>query len=170
MEKQMKRKEKVLDLKIEELHLKQQVFSETESDLSKEALRNFETLNKEDETKLNSTIISKISSIYHLANTELKLTLDEIFPSYKIGNNLISLTRSKNPRLLIVTPKNNEKLIKYILELIHSKHMNSTERAFVAKKLINLGISKLIECDTYAFIAMLLNIDEKTLRRDLGNA
>lgn len=165
----MRRKEK-LHLKNEEFSLKQEEYLKDQNTLSSQLIRDYEELTQDEEIKFIPAEMTKISKIYQLANTEFKLALDELFPSYKIGKFVIYLTRKDNPRVIVVNPKRNSALIQYIVALIHAKNLTSKERAFVSEDLEMHGISKYIDCEAIAFIALLLGVDVKTLRKDINNA
>lgn len=159
-----------LPSKNEDFFLEQECNTEFQKTLSSQLILDYAGLIEDNEIKFIPAEITKISTIYRLSNTELKLALDELFPSYKIGKLVIYLTRKDNPRVISVNPKSNSALIQYIVALIHAKNLNSKERAFVSEDLEKHGISKYIECESIAFIALLLGVDEKTLRRDINNA
>jgi len=135
-----------------------------------QALRKYEDLINDSEISFLPILKSNVSSLYQQSNSKMKLALDEMYPSLKIGNFVFYYTRKDNPRVLEDYPGESSKMIHLVISLVNASNLTSLERARAFNELIDLNIDKQIRCDAYEFVAILLRIDQKTLRRDVKNA
>ena len=135
-----------------------------------QALRKYEDLINDAEVSFLPILKSNVSNIYQQLNSKMKLAFDEMYPSLKIGNFVYYYTRKDNPRVLEVYPGQISKLIHLVISLMNSGNLTSSERSRAFNELIDSDLIKHIRCDAYGFVAILLRVDEKTLRRDIKNA
>lgn len=135
-----------------------------------QALRKYEDLINDSEISFLPILKSNVSSLYQQLSSKMRLAFDEMYPSLKIGNFVFYYTRKDNPRVLEVYPGQSSKLIHLVVSLINASNLTSSERALAFNELIDSDLNKHIRCDAYEFVAILLRVDEKTLRRDVKNA
>lgn len=133
-------------------------------------LVNYREALDEKETRFLPCLESVITIIYSGAGPELKLYLDEVFPSIKIGKIILPITRANNPRVLVVkSPKNND-LVIAIISLAYTRPLSDKERVKAYNELIVLGLKKSIVGPPLDYVAKILGVSTKTLERDLKNA
>jgi len=133
-------------------------------------LVNYREALDEKETRFLPCLESVISIIYSGAKPDLKVYLDAVFPSIKIGKIVLPITRANNPRVLVVeNPKSND-LVIAIISLVYARPLSDKERVKAYNELIALGLKKSIVVSPQDYVAKILRVSTKTLEKDLKNA
>lgn len=135
-----------------------------------QALRKYEDLINDSNISFLPILKCNVSSLYQQLSSKMRLAFDEMYPSLKIGSFVFYYTRKDNPRVLEVYPGQCSRLIHLVISLANASNLTSSERARAFNELKNSDLNKQIRCDAYEFVAILLRVDEKTLRRDVKNA
>lgn len=109
------------------------------------------------------------AKLYTMAGPALRVFLDQVCPSLKIGKYVLPRTRADNVRIINIGTNKNNDLFSIIIRIIEANKINAKERKNLIGDLNKLGANKLVVSDYHEFLAVLFRVDVKTIYKDIKN-
>lgn len=107
--------------------------------------------------------------LYAMAGPALRVFLDQVCPSLKIGKYVFPRTRADNVRIINIGTNKNNDLFSLIIRIKEANKINAKERKELICELNKLGAHKLVVSDYHEFLAVLFRVDVKTIYKDIRN-